>query len=427
MTRPQGDRVLPLVGVGRIPTTTSVHVEPDTVYYSPGIKLVAEVAPAPGHNAVECWYDGELEGTNIVNPGTAFCVHPRELGTHTFLARYVGSHTYGDSESAELTFEISSATEVDLDASSTVVPAGVAVTFTVDVSTASDLLYPGGSVVLRDVTTDEILATRAIDWGSATHVLSASFAAGPHEVEAAYAGVDGVLDPSSDTVTLTVLPDTIAPTATDPKHVAVSGGVMSFAGALPVRISWSGADNLSGIARYEVARQVDGGAWSSPWIVSSPSYTATLSPGHDFRYRIRPIDNAGNTGAWRYGSTFRLKRYADDAAKVDYIGTWKKDTDGPWFGGTAMKSKGAGAKARFTVTGRSFAWIGSFGPSRGRASIYVNGKLKGTVDLNRASQTAHVVAWAKTWTNSATRTIEIRVLGTNAHPWVDVDAFWRGS
>jgi hypothetical protein len=430
----EGDRVLPIGGWGRTPTTTSVRVEPDWVYFQPGLRLIVEVAPDADH-AVECIYDGSVMATGsssvvatsaAITPtsATTLCVHARELGT---AARFPGGNNYGASESSVLTFEVSSETSVDLGLSRTSVPAGVPMTISASVRTASDLLYPGGTITFRDVTTNRVIATRSIDFGSSNPSVVASFTAGSHQIKAEYSGVDGILDASSDTATLTVLADNVAPSATNPKLAPRTGASQTFGGHLPVRLSWTGSDNLSGIARYQVARQFDGGAWSSPWTVTTPNSYLLVAPWHDYRFRVRPIDYAGNVGAWRYGNTVRFRRFEDDSAKVKYSISWHTTVDGPWWDGVAQQSWKSGSWARFTITGRSFAWIGLRAPDRGRAAIYVNGAYVTTVDLYAASQQPWAIAWSKTWAISATRTIEIRVLGTPGRPKIEVDGFWVGT
>ena len=77
----------------------------------------------------------------------------------------------------------------------------------------------------------------------------------------------------------------------------------------------------------------------------------------------------------------------------------------------------------FTFTGRSFGFVGPSGPTRGKASIYLDGKLivvrdtySPTFQPRRVLQTIY--------TSDGRHTVTIRVAGTPGRPWVAVDAFF---
>jgi hypothetical protein len=231
----------------------------------------------------------------------------------------------------------------------------------------------------------------------------------------------------SAVATDTIVLDTVVPTATAPSYRLVSGSAIS-SGRTTVRLAWTGADATSGIARNELAQSTDGGAWST---VSSALGTATidrpLAPSHTYRFRVRAVDRAGNTGAWMSGPTFRLTAYSEANGGIRYTGTWTTSSSTVYWGGRVRSASRAGARATLTVTGRSVEWVARKGPTRGRAQVYVNGVLKATVDLYASTYQNQRVAWAANWSTSATRTIAIRVLGTSGRPRVDVDAFVVGS
>lgn len=428
---PQGARTLPLWGYGRIPTTTSVvAIEPDWQWNRPGILVVGGIVPDPVDGLFQCVLDGVvIDGYRDISTGRWACAAPRELGSHVVRGQFVATNWHGGSTSSNVAFDVTDTTSLDLTASATTVAEGVPVTFSATVSNPANLIYPGGTLVLRNATTNTVLGSKAIDYGATTLTVTTSFQPGSHAIVATYDGVDGVLEGSSDGLTMTVKIDSVAPTATPPKHALAPGQTQTLAGWLRLRVAWSGTDNLSGVRHYEVQRQVDGGAWARLATVTSPSYTGTVGPGKTYRYRIRPVDHAGNIGAWQAGASFRLRRLDDDASSIDYVGSaWTKVYgDTPWSGGTARTSSTSGARVRLTFTGRSFGWLALKGPNRGRAAIYVNGSYLATVDLYAPTQQLWVLGWGKTWTTSATRTVEIRVLGTAGRPRIDVDAFWTGT
>jgi hypothetical protein len=213
------------------------------------------------------------------------------------------------------------------------------------------------------------------------------------------------------------------PASTPPSN-AVTTSSTATGGAAPVAIAWSGTDDRSGVDHYEIARSTDGGAYLA--VTSSavaPSIKQVLASGHAYRFRVRPIDAAGNVGLWTYGSTFRLTGVSQSSSAVRYAGTWATSTSTTWWGGTARSSSKAGSTASYTFTGRSIAWVGLKGLGRGKANVYVNGVLKATVDLYSATTQKQRIVWSANYATSATRTITIKVLGTSGRPRVDVDGF----
>jgi len=227
----------------------------------------------------------------------------------------------------------------------------------------------------------------------------------------------------SEAATTTVLLDTIAPTATAPRQSFPSGGTLA-GGAVPVKLAWTGSDGGSGVQHYEVARATDGGGYSiTPTSVTAPSLTTMLPTGHLYQFRIRAVDMAGNRGAWAYGPAFTVGGSSEATAAITYTGTWATATNTSYWGGKTKYASGAGAKATYTFTGRAVAWISVLGPTRGKAAIYINGAYVTTVDLYAPSAKFQVVAWSGKWSTSATRTLEVRVLGTMARPRIDIDGF----
>jgi hypothetical protein len=230
----------------------------------------------------------------------------------------------------------------------------------------------------------------------------------------------------SRSITDTIVLDQTAPHVSVPTRTFVSG-VLLTSSRLPVRIAWTGSDTGSGIARYEIARQTDGGSWGTASSLSTPTYVPVLSSGHGYRFRVRAIDHVGHPSSWAYGSTFRVSAYSQLTSAARYSGTWASTSYSGYWGGTAKTSSTTRSRVRFTFTGRAMAWISLRAPTRGVAAIYVNGIYVASVDLYAATFVRQAVVWTRNWASSATRTVEIRVLGTAGRPRVDIDGFWVGS
>jgi hypothetical protein len=226
---------------------------------------------------------------------------------------------------------------------------------------------------------------------------------------------------SAQTLAVTYVADLAKPTATAPAVKVTSGGAVT-SGMVPLTVVWSGSDAASGIARYELGKSTDGGPWTSVTTSgAAASRSLSAAPGHTYRFRVRAVDKAGNVSAWTYGATFTLTGYSEANSRIVYSTGWSSASTTSYWGGRVRYATASGARATATVTGRSFSWVSTRGPSRGKARVYVNGTLVATVDLYAASTSAARVVYTKTWSTSATRTVRIHVLGTAGRPRVDLD------
>ena len=227
----------------------------------------------------------------------------------------------------------------------------------------------------------------------------------------------------SDSIVL----DTVAATVTTPKSAFVPSGVV-VSGATPTKYAWFGADSTSGVVRYEAALSTDGGTWSTlSTTLTSATLTRSLVSGHSYRFRARAVDTAGNVGAWVSGPTVTLAALQEMSSRITYSGTWYRPSSPSYWGSYEKYAKAAGAKASFTFTGRTFAWVGCVGPTRGSARIYVNGVLNRTVSTYATTTACRKVLTTLTWPSALTRKISIVVVGTAGHSRVDLDALVTGT
>lgn len=228
------------------------------------------------------------------------------------------------------------------------------------------------------------------------------------------------------------LGDATAPTVTAPTQSFFVPSTLDPS-SVPVRINWSGSDDSggSGIASYELQQSVNGGAYSD---VALPTPTTTsvdllLAPGSTYLFRVRATDNAGNTGAWVAGSSFALSADQENSAKVAYspFRPWTREAIAGSYGGYVTYRADAGGYARFTFTGREFAWVSTKAENRGKADVYVDGVKQTTVDLYSGPNLTRQVVFRKTFAASGSHTLEVRPLGTKntSSSWtrVDIDAF----
>lgn len=220
------------------------------------------------------------------------------------------------------------------------------------------------------------------------------------------------------------LADRSAPVTTRPVQ-RIASATVPFDPSVPVDISWSGSDRGWGIAKYQLQRRRDGGAWTTV-ALPTPRTTAirqALAAGATWEYRVRAVDRAGNVGAWQTGPAFRPRRVGDTSSVIVYRGAWSVTDDATALGGRYRAAATAGASATFAFTGRDVAWIAPRGPGMGRAEVWVDGALRRVVDLEAAAPAPRSVVFRAHWGARGDHLVRIRVLGTPGRPSVGVDGF----
>jgi hypothetical protein len=217
--------------------------------------------------------------------------------------------------------------------------------------------------------------------------------------------------------------DRTKPTAGAPKTSFRTS--FSLAGmTMPVVVTWTASDvGGAGVASYDVARSLDGGAFSVIQTgLTSASLAQSASGGHSYRFEVRARDKAGNVGSWVAGPTLRPALVQQTAAGITWTGTWATVTATAYSGGSARTSATSGAGLTYTFTGRAIAILASRGPATGQFKVYVDGAYVVTAETMASSHLDRAVVFARTlaW---GTHTIKLAVVGTAGRPSVTIDAF----
>jgi hypothetical protein len=214
------------------------------------------------------------------------------------------------------------------------------------------------------------------------------------------------------------------PPKTAPPLTGLRSGTALGSYYLPGILAWSAVDGGgSGLASYDVARSLDGGAYTMIASgLTSPSLNVLLSYGHSFRFEVRAHDRAGNIGAWSLG-VLNYPSLVQQSTSVVYHGTWSTSSSTAYSGGSARYSSVATAYASLAFSGRAVNFVTTRGPTRGAAKVYIDGIYVTTVSMYASTTTYRYAAYQKTWGWSGTHTIRIVIVGTAGHPRVDVDAF----
>jgi hypothetical protein len=236
------------------------------------------------------------------------------------------------------------------------------------------------------------------------------------------ATVTATVSGQSGDANVTVVPDTSAPTPSAPVTRLDRGATVSPS-AVRMTVSWPAAADIgSGVARYELRRRLDGGAWTAVALPSatSRSVTQSLSPVRAVQYQLRATDRAGNVSAWKYGPTFYARLVHERSGAVQYKGSWPVRTSSAFLGGSVKSSRSRGSTATFTFTGSQVAWIASRGPARGTARISIDGTAVATVSLRSETLRHRKAVFTYAWNSVGKHRITVRVLGGRR---VDVDGF----
>jgi subtilisin family serine protease len=222
------------------------------------------------------------------------------------------------------------------------------------------------------------------------------------------------------TTTATIEVTTDRPVAAAPSVAAVLKGILGSS-TVPTRVSWPAAhDPSTPIAGYELQTSLNGGSWSPTATTATVrSVVTTETLGQAYRSRVRARDSVGNWSAWAAGATATPSVVNDRSTAIAYAGAWAKAPYSGAFGGSTTYATAAGARARLTFTGRSVALVAPVGPTRGSASIWIDGVNRGTVGFSASAGKSRVVMYSATL-SSATHTIEVRLAGTGR---VDIDGF----
>jgi hypothetical protein len=199
-------------------------------------------------------------------------------------------------------------------------------------------------------------------------------------------------------------------------------------GKVLVEVPLSGSGGLSGLSDFDLGQKTDSGAWKpvdvpgiSAITITDTSVDRLLAPQHRYTFRGRATDGATNISSWVKGPSVNLKRLQESSSRIRYAGTWKTVSKTSYWGGSARKSTSNGATASLTLTGRAVAWVANTGPDRGKARVYVDGKVLKTVDLYSPTASSQVVVWAQNWSAAGTHTVRIEVFGSGKV--IELDGF----
>jgi len=225
-------------------------------------------------------------------------------------------------------------------------------------------------------------------------------------------------------VRVTASAPTSAPSVSAVSAAPAGGTRLTTGGSVRVRVDWATAAGVSAVSGHEVRVSSDGGAtWDTPRSVaaSARSITLLLRPA-SYLVGVRSGDSEGRWSDWKT-TGFDLRLVQAEGSAVAFAGGWTKASMAKASGGAVRYSKNSGATARLSFSGRSVSLVATTASTRGKADVYVDGKLVTTLNLYSATADYRRLVFSYGWVSSGSHTVEVRVKGTSGRPRVDVDAF----
>jgi outer membrane protein assembly factor BamB len=219
--------------------------------------------------------------------------------------------------------------------------------------------------------------------------------------------------------------DSTPPSIRRAPDARVTAGARLGRVAVPMTVAWAASDAASGVCRYRLQRSINGGPFNTVRLRSRTAHSApvTATPnGGPTVFRVDAADCAGNRSGYTRGPTVRLAAVQDSSQAIAYHGRWTRKRPRRAYGRTVRQTGRRGAKAALTFTGRQIAWVATKGPTRGKASVYIDSKLVARVHLHALTTRRRSVVFRHAWRSNATHRITIEVAGMSGHPVVGIDA-----
>jgi hypothetical protein len=258
----------------------------------------------------------------------------------------------------------------------------------------------------------------ALRWTTLTNGIAADMAlAGSPSPSAAASPVPSAATPGP----------TPTPGATSP---VVSLGTPAFRitglasdGRLEVRVSWPILGDAPAGTRVAVAVATDGSYGTPTTVDPGRAVTIRLRVDRVTRVRAAVVASDGLAGPWVEAAPIVARRFDDGAAAFAYGGTWTSAAYASYIGGTAATSARAGATATLSLDGLAVMVVGPTGPTRGRASVSVDGAAGHTIDLRSSHFVPTTTMATAAWPAAGPHTVSIEVPGDPpSRPTVAVDA-----
>ncbi len=200
--------------------------------------------------------------------------------------------------------------------------------------------------------------------------------------------------------------DKVGPSVSRPKVRLRTGSNVANGAAT---VSWQPQPRTADVSRFQLQRKVTGGSWKTIDLAKRKAWKADawVKIKAKSRFRVRALDEKGNWGPWSYSPQRR--------AAV-------RGPAGSTIAGGLETATSQARKVKSRFTGRSVAVVMRTGSNMGRVKVFVDGKYKTTVDLDRASATQRRLVYAKNWAKVGEHSIAIKPV--TDHERVEFNGFF---
>jgi hypothetical protein len=113
------------------------------------------------------------------------------------------------------------------------------------------------------------------------------------------------------------------------------------------------------------------------------------------------------------------RRIGETNVGIAYAGRWEPARHVGYADKQVLYAEKAGATATYPFYGKSVAWVGPVGPTRGKAQVLVDGRLVATVDLRRSSFKPRVTVFETSFKRVGDHTLTIKVVGSGRPVAID--------
>jgi len=157
---------------------------------------------------------------------------------------------------------------------------------------------------------------------------------------------------------------------------------LAVSGAAQTYIQWQATDALSQVKQTLVRRKPGTQAWRIVGASNGSSYTVSLKPGQQNKFKVKATDSLGNT---TLSAAFTARLSVRDSKSLQWIrpasGGWMTKSAKKAFGGSLLLATGPADSLSTSFTGKAVAVVAPVGPNRGTLRVRVDGGDWREVDL----------------------------------------------
>jgi hypothetical protein len=235
-----------------------------------------------------------------------------------------------------------------------------------------------------------------------------------------YVVTDGTADATGElVVTVTPVDDgDLVPPAVDGVSFTLGKGRIDR--TAPLRISWTGSDDDSGIESYEVQLSVNGGGFEPLYEGPATSVVANVRFNRTLVVRVRATDGGANVSDWFVSASRTVAAFQNGNKHVEYKGRWRQagEPRSSGAGHAYTVEKGASVTLVFRG-GKELLYVAPKYATGGKVDVFVDGAKVGRFDLHaRATKFGKIIS-RQAWSTFGRHTVKIVAVNANARTFFD--------